>query len=264
MRPAPEPLLVLSRDTQHVADDDERQRVGEVGDDVDLALAGHGPHELVGQLLGPGRSCSMLRGVNALDTRPRSRVWSGGSMNRNGPPVGHLGIDVAGVDKGVERLGLGVVAAPVRVAQQRARHRRTGVITRKPSGLSCTGSSAREPRVGGIRVLLELRIERVERERQFFLSCGHASDPTPAVTRFVCDAPSRSCGDDGHGFGQADAHWSMSSSLMTSGRAEGDGVGADGAGDHAARRACSSRTSMASTPLAEHHRPHGARRRARW
>ena len=34
-----------------------------------------------------GASRATMRGVNALDTSRRSRVWSGGSMDRNDMPV---------------------------------------------------------------------------------------------------------------------------------------------------------------------------------
>ena len=67
---------------QHLADHREGQREGQLADEVDrLVAGGEVVEDLVDERAGAIRGCcSTARGVNALDTRRRMRVWSGGSM----------------------------------------------------------------------------------------------------------------------------------------------------------------------------------------
>ncbi len=65
-----------------------------------------------------GRSASTTRGVNALFTRPRSRVWSGGSRSSMDSPIAGM-------------------AAPKRAATKAA----IGSLTRRGSRSAATTSS---------------------------------------------------------------------------------------------------------------------------
>ena len=75
-----EQLVLLLGDAQHLADHGHRQPEGEVGDQVHLALrrdAIERRHRRSAWMR--GRMSSTRRAVKAFTTRPRRRVWSGGS-----------------------------------------------------------------------------------------------------------------------------------------------------------------------------------------
>ena len=127
--PALEALVILHGDAQHLADDDHGNRVGELLDQVHAALALDPGEQAVDDLLDVGRNRSTTRGVNALLTRPRRRVWSGGSRSSMDSPMvpGEMPKRAAtGGDHGL--LG------EARIAQHR-HHVVVAVSTQKPSGL---------------------------------------------------------------------------------------------------------------------------------
>jgi hypothetical protein len=84
--------VIARRNPQQLGDDPDRQGIGELADDLNLPARPAGfPSASAPAAVSSssdssrirGVSLAMTRGANALETRRRSRVWSGGSIERN-------------------------------------------------------------------------------------------------------------------------------------------------------------------------------------
>ena len=109
----------------------------------------------------PLRSASIADGVNALLTRRRSRVWSGGSRLRIvlAPPAAPGTSPFE--DRIVTRRGVGVDVAAEVVAAQRARHVVVPGDDRQADRRHVRRRLGAQPVVEGVRVRPERRVERV-------------------------------------------------------------------------------------------------------
>ncbi len=95
------------------------------------------------------RRDSTTRGVKALDTSPRSRVWSGGSRNRKGR-ISSMAAAIASVPSGNRRNSSGIRSwTTLRLSELERRSRRTvrqsscRATTQKPIWLRWIGARAR-------------------------------------------------------------------------------------------------------------------------
>ena len=87
-------LAIAGRYAEQLGDHGDRQRVGQVAEDLDSPRVGGRVEQLVDDRWMRGRSPSMTRGVKAWLTSARSRVWSGGSSKTiaRGMKLGSFGL----------------------------------------------------------------------------------------------------------------------------------------------------------------------------
>jgi hypothetical protein len=76
---------LAARDAHHVADHQERERLGERLDEVDLALLAHVVDDLGADRLDRVEHSLQARGVNERATMPRWRAWRGSSIVMKDP-----------------------------------------------------------------------------------------------------------------------------------------------------------------------------------
>ena len=79
-RPAAQRLALVVRHAEQVADDLDRDRAREGGDQVDFPGRGHAVEQAVDELHEPASIAAMWRGVSAPPISRRTRVCSGGSL----------------------------------------------------------------------------------------------------------------------------------------------------------------------------------------
>ena len=184
VRPLAEAVAVGDGDAEQLGDHRDRQRERERRDELHLAVGDDGSISPSAISWIRGRSCSIIRGVNAFETRRRRRRWSSPSrlsmllsMKRERTPGGRLGRQLLRRQREPRVADEALVVEQHRLRVVVARHEPDRRLAVDP-GLAEDGVVLAHLREGRVRV----GAERVAVEVVLARGRRHAGDATPGVT----------------------------------------------------------------------------------